>query len=256
MQNRMKNSLREGRAVFGAQLRLGTPAIAELFGLAGYDFIVIDSEHAPQTPPGIQAQLQAIGCTQATPVVRIPAVDPDLIKLYLDMGAAGILAPFVNTPEDAERGGLACRYPPNGTRGWGPSRAAGYGVLGDSYTEQDVDEQVLFMPIIESCEAVENIESILALECVDTFIIGPVDLSISLGVPFDYDHPKYAEAEQRILEAARKTGTPAGGGVSGTPFDTSGVQAKVDQGFQVILFGGDEPFLSAACKKVIKDLKG
>ncbi|MDP7129856.1 MAG: aldolase/citrate lyase family protein [Planctomycetota bacterium] len=254
MRNNFKQLLRDGKPAFGAQLRLGSPAIAELFGLAGYDFIIIDSEHAPQTPKGIQEQLQGAGCTDATPIVRIPSTDPDLIKLYLDMGASGILSPFVNTPEEAERGGRACRYPPRGTRGWGPSRAAGYGLHAEAYTERS-DDLVMFMPIIESAEAVENIDGILAVESVDTFIIGPVDLSISLGVPFQFDHPRFIEAEHRILDAAQSAGKPAGVGVQGSPFDTSAVREKIAQGFQVILFGGEEPFLSAACKKVIEEIK-
>ena len=254
MRNRLKELLDEGATAFGSQLRLGSPAIAELFGLAGFDFIVIDSEHAPQTPTGIQSQLQAIGCTEAAPIVRIPSTDPDLIKLYLDMGAMGILAPFVNTAVEAERGGKACRYPPRGTRGWGPSRAAGYGLNPEAYTKES-DDLVMFIPIIESAEAVENIDDILAVETVDTFIIGPVDLSISLGVPFQFDHPKYAEAENRILKAAQRTGKPAGAGSPGSQFDTSPVQEQIAAGIQVILFGGDEPFLSDACRKVIGEIK-
>ena len=96
MANALKQRLAAGKVAIGAQLRFGTPAIAELFGAAGFDWILIDSEHAPQNPVGIQAQLQAIGCTAATPLVRVPNNDPDLIKLYLDMGAQGIVYPFVS----------------------------------------------------------------------------------------------------------------------------------------------------------------
>src|SRR3990172_3212077 len=128
MKNRLRELLNAEKVAIGAQLRFGSPAIAELFGLAGFDWLSIDTEHAPQTPLTVQTQLQAVGCTNATPIVRVAKNDPDLIKLYLDMGAMGIVAPFVNTVEEAELGARACRYPPTGTRGWGPARAAGYGL--------------------------------------------------------------------------------------------------------------------------------
>ena len=92
MQNRIKDQFAAGKPAFGTQLRFGSPAIAELCGHSGFDFLVIDSEHAPQTPTGIQAQLQAIGNTPATPIVRLPRIDEEQIRLYLDMGALGILA--------------------------------------------------------------------------------------------------------------------------------------------------------------------
>ena len=128
MQNRLQDLLNEGKCALATQLRFGSPGIAELFGHAGFDWIIIDAEHAPQTPVGIQSQLQAIGNTLATPVVRVPNVDEERILVYLDMGAMGIVSAFINTAEDAERGARACRYPPRGIRGWGPHRASQYGL--------------------------------------------------------------------------------------------------------------------------------
>ncbi|MBI2503717.1 MAG: hypothetical protein HYW07_10865, partial [Candidatus Latescibacteria bacterium] len=209
MRNQLKALLTEGKVALGAQLRFGSPAIAELFGLAGYDWLLIDTEHAPQTPPGVMAQLQGAGCTPATVLVRVARNDPDLIKLYLDMGAAGIVAPFVNTSAEAQAGALACRYPPLGTRGWGPDRAAGYGLRSQEYTAAS-DREVIFVPIIESAQAIENIEGILGVEGVDSCIVGPVDLSISIGTPFDYQSQPFQQALDAVLVAARRTGKPAG----------------------------------------------
>ena len=106
--NRLKKLLAGQTIAVGAQLRFGSPAIAELFGLAGFDWILIDGEHAPQSPMGIQAQLHAIGCTDATPIVRVRTNDPELFRVYLDMGAGGIVAPFVNTAEQARCGAASC----------------------------------------------------------------------------------------------------------------------------------------------------
>ena len=180
MQNRIKDQFAAGKPAFGSQLRFGSPAIAELCGHSGFDFLIIDSEHAPQTPIGIQAQLQAIGNTPATPIVRLPRIDEEQIRLYLDMGALGILAPFVNTADQAAEGARACRYPPVGIRGFGPHRAAQYGLRTDEYFAE-INDLVIFIALIETAEAVANIDEILAVEGVDTFVIGPVDLSISLG---------------------------------------------------------------------------
>ena len=182
MHNRIKDQSAAGKPAFGAQLRFGSPAIAELFGHSGFDFLVIDSEHAPQTPTGIQAQLQAIGNTPATPIVRLPRIDEEQTRLYLDMGALGILAPFVNTAAQAAEGARACRYPPTGIRGFGPHRAAQYGLRTDEYFAE-INDLVVFIALIETAEAVANIDEILAVDGVDTFVIGPVDLSFRWGCP-------------------------------------------------------------------------
>ena len=100
MRNRFRALLREGKPCIGAQMRSGSPVLAELFGYAGFDFIVFDAEHAPQTPAMIRDQLQALGASEATPIVRVPANDPGSFGIYLDMGAGGILAPLVKTPEE------------------------------------------------------------------------------------------------------------------------------------------------------------
>ena len=253
MKNRLRELLTANKVAIGAQLRFGSPAIAELFGAAGFDWILIDTEHAPQTPVSVQAQLQGIGCTPATPIVRVAQNDPDLIKLYLDMGAMGIVVPFINTPEEAETGARACRYPPAGTRGWGPHRAAQYGLRATEYTEA-IDDQVLYIPIIESAEAVANIEGILAVEGVDSFVVGPVDLSISLGVPFDYESAPFQEALQKVLEASRRVGKPAGTGVYGSFLDPATATRQIEAGFRLLLVGGDEPFLATTCRLVLDQL--
>ena len=253
MKNRLKERLSRGEVSVGTQLRLGTPAIAELCGLAGFEWIVLDSEHAPQTPTGIQAQLQAIGNTEATPIVRLPNNDADLIKLYFDMGAEGILAPFI-TAEEAETGARACRYPPGGTRGWGPSRAAAYGLRAAEYSKA-IDDQVMYIPIIESAQAIENIEAIMSVEGVDTCVVGPVDLSISLGAPFDYQTSAFQAALAAVVDACDGAGKAAGIGVYEPAFDPASCQRQIDAGFRLLLVGGDEYFLTEACRQVLAPLR-
>ena len=251
MRNRMKEQLQAGKVVLGAQLRFGSPAIAELFGHAGFDYVIFDSEHAPQTPVGIQQQIQAVAATPATPIVRISKNDPDLMRPYLDMGALGMLVPFINTAEDARLGARALRYPPVGTRGYGPSRASRYGFDPDYF--KTADEHMVYLPIIEDQRAVQNIDALLAVEEVDSFVIGPVDLSISLGVPMQFTHPKFQEAVRTVIKAAQASGTPMGTAIyGGDMFNPDTYKQFVDQGFTLLLIGGDEWMLNYGCKKLIE----
>ena len=253
IRSRLRDLLEADEPAFGIQLRFGSPAIGELAGLAGFDWILIDTEHAPQTPVTVQAQIQAICCTPSTPIVRITRTDPDLIKLYLDMGAMGIVVPFVNTPEEAKLGADACRYPPRGTRGWGPHRAAGYGLFEEEYTA-GIDDVVVYLPIIESAEAVEHIDDIMAVDGVDGCIVGPVDLCISLGVPFRFDHPKYLDALRRVREAGQQTEKPVGHPLLGPLDDEENVRRQVDEGVRLLLVGGDEPVLKEGLRRAVDEL--
>ena len=253
MANKMKALLSEGKPVCGAQLRYGSAAIAELFGYSGFDWIVLDTEHAPQTPVGVQAQIQAIGNMPSVPIVRIPRIDKELILLYLDMGAKGILSAFVNTAEEAELGARACRYPPEGIRGWGPHRAAHYG-LKKNDDLVGLNEEIIFIPLIETADAVNNLEGILSVDGVDTFVLGPVDLSISLGVPFDFESSVYQDAEQQALEAAKRVGKPPGTGVYRDPRNLQSLERAVADGFRTLLIGGDEFLLATGCRHFTQNM--
>jgi 2-keto-3-deoxy-L-rhamnonate aldolase RhmA len=251
MKNRMKKKLQAGKIVLGAQLRFASPGIAELFGYAGFDYVVFDSEHAPQTPIGIREQMQALAATPATPIMRVLKNDPDLMRTYLDMGVGGVLAPFINTVDDARLGAQALRYPPAGTRGYGPSRANQYGMIPDYH--KTADEDMLYLPIVESAEAVRNLEAILAVEGVDSFIIGPADLSFSLGIPMEFEHPKFKEAIREIIHAGQAARKPMGTAIyGGDIYNPDIYKSFVDQGFTLLLSGGDEWMLSMCCRKVVE----
>ncbi len=250
MKNLMKEKLVAGKVVLGAQLRFGSPAIAELFGHAGFDYVVFDSEHAPQTPVGIQQQIQALAVTPATPIVRMLKNDPDLMRPYLDMGAGGVLVPFVNTAGQARLGAQALRYPPLGTRGYGPARASRFGF--DPGYFETANANMVYLPIIEHEEAVRNCEALLAVEGVDSFIIGPVDLSISLGVPMQFDHPKFKTAVQEIVRAAHAARKPLGTSIyGGDMYNPDTYRRFLDQGFTLLLVGGDEWMLHDSCRRLV-----
>ncbi len=246
----LKQAISSGQVVVGTQLRLASPAAAELFSRAGFDFLIIDCEHSAQNPVGVHAQLQGIGCGSATPIVRLPNNDLDLIKLYLDMGAMGVVIPNLETAEDAQRGSSVLKYPPRGTRGYGPSRAAHYGLMPNYLASQTVDSLV-YMPIIESERAVKNIGEILAVDGVTTFAMGPVDLSFSLGVPMQFDHPRMQDAFRECLSAARRIGKPAGTAVYGDAANPASFQRRIEDGFTVLLAGVDEAMLADGAKRVL-----
>ena len=250
VKNTMKEKLAAGQVVVGAQLRFGSASIAELFGHAGFDYLVLDAEHAPQTSVGIQSQLQAIGCTPATPFVRLRKNDPDLMRPYLDMGALGVLVPFVNTAEEARLGARALRYPPVGTRGYGPARASKYGMDADYH--RNANDEMFYLMMVEDALAVKNIDEIMAVDGVDSYMLGPADLSFSLGVPLQMDHPKMKDAIKTVIRAAQKAGKPVGSAVyGGDMFEPDTYQRFVDQGFNLLLVGGDEWMLNYGCRKLL-----
>ncbi len=250
IKNQLKELLRAGKTAVGAQLRFGSPAIAELFGIAGFDWILLDSEHAPQSPITIQSQLQAVGTTTTTAIARLHKNDHDLIRLYLDMGAMGVLVPFINTPDQAKLGAQACRYPPQGIRGYGPHRADGYGFHSKEYFNQ-INDQVMFIPMIESAEAMENIDAIFAVDGVDACMFGPLDLSISLGVPFNFISSEFQNAEKKYLDAAHRAGKPAGVAIYTNVFDQAAIGRQMELGAQLILVGGDQWIMTDGCKRII-----
>ncbi len=254
MNNHLKTLLAEGKVALGAQLRLGVPSIAELFAAAGFDYLILDGEHAPQTPVGIQAQLQAVNGYDCTPIVRLGRNDPDEIRLYLDMGAGGVLIPLIRTAADAEKTVNACYYPPKGTRGYGPSRAHKWGFDKDYYAR---GPQVVVLFVLETAEAVENIDSILAVEGVDGVIMGPADLSIELGVPLEMGHPKVMAATETVIGAAKHAGKAAG-----IIYDANNLprmRHRITQGARILLAAGDEWMLQAAAQATVAsaaDLRG
>ncbi len=246
MRNHLHEVLERGGLALGAQLRFGSPPIAELFAAAGFDFVVIDGEHAPQTPVGILAQMQAVNGYACTPIVRFGRNDPDEIRLALDMGAGGVLIPLLKTAAEVESLVRACRYPPEGTRSYGPSRAHQYGFDSEYFPRST--PKLVTMIIIETAEAVENIDEILAVDGLDTFVMGPADLSVALGVPMQMQHPKLEAATEKVLLAARGAGKPAGVSIyPGAPSMTR----LVEQGARVFLGGGDEWMLHASCSEMV-----
>jgi 4-hydroxy-2-oxoheptanedioate aldolase len=193
--NHFKHALRAGHAQIGIWSTIPSPFVCELIGGAGYDWVLLDTEHTPTDVPLMLHQLQAVAAAQPRPggspthaVVRPAWNDPVLIKRYLDIGAQTLLLPFVQNAEEAQAAVRAIRYAPQGIRGMGGStRAANFGRTAD-YVARAADELCLLVQV-ETAEALEQIEAISAVDGIDGIFIGPADLSASLGYPGQARHP-------------------------------------------------------------------
>jgi len=246
---RLKAKLKSGKHCYGAQLALSDPAVAEIFGRAGYDFLILDTEHTSITLPTVKGMLQAAAHTDAVLLARPLRLDADEIRRLLDLGSPGVLCPFINTGDEARKLVEACRYPPAGIRGYGPRRAGVYGSDADEYFET-ANEAMIVAGIIESAQAVENINDIVKVDGFDGVVIGPMDLSISLGCFKEFEHPRYLEAVETVRQACRRHGKAMGHGCQGLAH----ARECGALGDNLLLVAGDDSFLASEARRFLNEL--
>jgi 4-hydroxy-2-oxoheptanedioate aldolase len=194
----------------GTFLNLGSPITVEIAGLAGFDWLLIDHEHGPGGEDTLLHQLQAASATPAFPVVRIAMNETPRFKRALDMGASGVMVPYVNTAAETKAAVAAMRYPPHGIRGVAKfNRGAAFGGDFEEYYLQG-HERLLTVIQIETPEAVANIDEIAAVDGADVLFVGPTDLSYNMGIRDQLEHPKFTEVLQKVSAAAKKHGKAAG----------------------------------------------
>lgn len=229
-----------GEPVVGNWISLAHPAIAETSADLGFDFVVIDTEHTSIASDELEAMIRATdaGDGGTAPVVRIPDHDAGKIKRVLDMGAAGLMVPMVESAADAEDVVEAVRYPPEGRRGAAPARASGYGRSFEEYFES-ANDQIVTIVQIETARAVENIEEILAVDGVDAIQIGQGDLSASLGVFGEWESDGFRDALDRVVGAADAAGVPVGM----LALDAEGIDRWLDAGVDFMTVGVDVVYL-------------
>jgi len=250
MPTNLRKRLQQGELVLGTILSLNSPDVAEILSQIGFDWIFIDAEHSTLDPQNLKALFQAIG--DSTPcVVRLPAMDEIMVKKTLDAGAAGLLVPQVNTAEQVERLVQWGRYYPEGSRGLGFGRAQGYGLKVSEYL-QTANEDILLSVQAESAEAVKNIESIVQVDGLDAVLVGPYDLSASMGLPGQIEHPDVKTAIQRVAAVCFDAGMPIG--IFGITAEA--VQPYIAQGFRFIVCGVDTIILGNATRQLLKQLRG
>ena len=231
--NSLKAKLRAGQRVVGALITINSPELVETFGHLGYDFVFIDGQHGGLTVETGRELIRAAELTGMTPLVRVRKNDPAEILEYLDQGAGGVIVPDVTSRTDVEAAAKATRYPTRGIRGaMGMSRAAFYGVpqAGAEYYRQ-ADEQVLCCAIFEHRAVLADLDAAVGVPDLDVVVIGPSDLSLSMGIPDGWRDPRVQVEVRRIHAAARAAGKPA----MIVALDHDDARRLIAEGYQALL---------------------
>jgi 2-keto-3-deoxy-L-rhamnonate aldolase RhmA len=251
---KIKDKLNSGKVSIGSWMSMAHPSIAEILAMAGYDWVVIETEHTAIDVSEVLRLIIAIEQRGSIPLVRLAWNDPIQAKAVLDSGAAGIIVPMVNTKAEAELAVKMTKYPPMGFRGVGLARAQGYGVDFDKYVNC-ANADTLLMLQIEHIDAVNNIEEILSVPGIDGTYIGPYDLSMSLGIPGQLNHPDVINAKNKVLEATLKKGLVAG--IHCVHSDTASIDSKlaIEQGYRFIAIGTDILFLGNSARSVYAEIQ-
>lgn len=248
----LKDKIASRKLTLGSWITLGHPAVAEILARAGFDFLVIDLEHSVIGIESAGELIRVIDLCGVAPLVRLTSNDPDLIKRVMDAGAHGILVPMVNSAAEAAKAVAATRYAPRGTRGAGLARAQGYGVSFQEYVKWQQEGPVVIVQI-EHKDALAQMDAILSVPGVDGFILGPYDLSCSLGIPGQFDHPEYTGALARALEAGKKAGRPAGLHI--VEPDPQQLRQAIREGYTFLAYSVDFRMLDASARQGIAALK-
>lgn len=245
--NILKKKLYEGKVCYGTFLTIGNSDVPDILKHLGFEWFVFDTEHSYLSFETVKGMEQAISDTDICPIVRIGQVDQYLVKRALDIGSQGVLAPLVNSPEEAKRLVEFARYPPKGTRGAGPGRASGFGADFGQYIRRSNDELLIAVQI-ETRQALSKAESIIGVEGVDIGFAGPSDITMSLGLLDDRSNAKVSEALSKVVKACEATGK-----IPGT-LAVSLEEAKKfrDLGFKFISLGSDVKFLTLGAKNYLE----
>ena len=209
--NVVKEMLQNKQPVLGCIVNGAFPALVEMIGLAGFHFVFIDSEHSSLSVRECEELVRAAEVRHIMPFIRTPENNPKTILRYLDIGAMGIIVPEVNSKEEAEAAVQAVRYAPSGIRGLATTRCADFGYCkSKSEYLKEANQETMLIALIESKKAVEHAEEILSVEGVDAVMIGTSDLSMSLGLLGQVDHPLVLAAYEKVLTLGLKMGKPIG----------------------------------------------
>jgi 2-keto-3-deoxy-L-rhamnonate aldolase RhmA len=197
LHNELKALLKHDRVTFGISYGIGSPEVSEALGNIGLDWINFDMQHTHLDTGVTQALIQAMSYSRTTPIVRVISNDLGLINRALDIGAHGVIVPLVNCREDAERALRAAKYSPKGVRSWGPTRP----LLRDPNYADTADAETMVIPQIETDVAMKNLEDIVSTEGIEAAFVGPMDLSMSLGVFRKFDDRKFVNALEAVVSA-------------------------------------------------------
>lgn len=249
--NIVKQKWENGESIVNGWLHIGSGWTAEVMARTGFDSLTIDMQHGPVDFGQALEMLRGINTTETVPMARVPWNEPGIIMRLLDAGVYGIICPMINSREECEQFVGACRYHPEGYRSTGPTRVSLY--AGSDYIE-NANQEILALAMIETAEAMENLEAITRVPGLSGVYVGPADLRLSLygmGHKVGMDAPEFQEVLDRILAACKSAGIYAGIHV-GSPEDGRKMLAK---GFQLVTPMSDTTFLRQRAEEVVKIIR-
>ena len=250
-ENRLRTLWKADAPAVNGWLAIANSFSAEVMAHQGWDSLTIDLQHGVIDYAAMVTMLQAISSTPTVPVVRVPWLEPGILMKTLDAGAYAVICPMVNSREDAQKLVAWTSYAPRGTRSFGPVRATLYG--GADYPQHANDTIVTFA-MIETAQALDNLDAILSVEGLDAIYIGPSDLSLALGCKpaFDEVEPKVAQAIDHILERATAHGIVAGIHNGSPEFALE----RVKKGFRFVTVSSDARLIAAGSQQVLAKMRG
>lgn len=250
-ENRLRQLWQRDEAAVNGWLAISSAFAAETMAHQGWDTLTVDLQHGVVDYAGMVGMLQAISTTATVPIVRVPWLEPGILMKTLDAGAYGVICPMVNTRDDAARLVAFTTYAPRGTRSFGPVRALLY--AGADYP-QHADATIVRFAMIETAQALDNLDGILSVEGLDAVYIGPSDLSLALGCrpTFDDVEPPVAQAIDHILDRARFHGLVAG--IHNGSADAA--LARIAKGFRFVTVGSDARLLAAGSQQILGRMRG
>ena len=248
----LKKRLKQGETLNGCWLNLGSSVTAEMVGLSGYDWVLLDLEHGAGAEKDIFQQLQALEHTPAAALIRIEGSQRQRMHRVLDMGAEGIMCPRVNSPEEAMAVARGLHYPPFGERGVAMKvRATGYGENFANYY-RDAKENILGIVQIETLDVLDHLDEVAQTDGIDVLFIGPADLTMALGIFGQFDHPLFKDALKATVNAAEKAGKATGI----LTFNPNDYEKYHDAGIRMIACGADGSFVTNGAIEMAKRLDG
>lgn len=255
----LKEAVREGRVLCGMSLSTPAPTFVEILGYSGFDFVFIDTEHTTISLEDLSNLIVASELSGIAAIVRVPDNHPSHIRRVLEIGAEGVIIPHVNSREDALRAVQAAKFPPEGIRGVGTmvrSNKFGFPEKGLAEYARCSNEGTTVIPLIEEKEAVENIEEIAEVRGVDALLLGPADLSLSLGLPGQYQNPEVLGSLMHVMAVAKSRGIPVMSEISylAQPVTVENVRNLIENGLRLITFGSVEGAIKQACLRTMENM--
>lgn len=251
MMKTLKERLQQGQAVHGCWLNSGSAVDAEIVGKAGFDWVNIDLEHGVGMECDLPGQLQALTTSNTTPIVRVEALTRPRVSRVLDLGAQGIIFPMIRNLIEAKEAASYLRYPPRGVRGMATqTRAVEYGLQFEEYYQEE-DQRILGILQIENSEVLKDLDEIAQLDAIDVLFVGPADLTLSLGVFRQYDHPTFLSAVEKVQQAAEKYGKSTGVFIP----NMNEYEKYYNLGYRFIGCGSDTVFVMQGAQNLVREMR-